>query len=369
MTKLNLSALKKKADTLAHPVSIDTTSIDVTNVTADTAISEVPSFSETALPELTPAASSEVPSAPITSTTSDLPAVKEFFPNLTVNDEIFDEMFTKREQPLASDAVSHVESEVIAESIVEIEETPQAISSTEASIEATTVIDPVENSLISPADGVQTDKMETIDSTGSVDYVQWVAEDLSREREGGLSRLSTSKKTAIFSLAWLAFVGIIGTGLYAFDIFPPVKSSTIETSTPIVSVTPPIKTPPIIPAAQTGASITDTGALSGTGVISGTGSTLTTGTGTSTTTLANTGSITNTGAISGTGTARPTISTSTGGIISTTPPVKLAPVGATGAITPPATNTGIIISSGSGNAIRTPNIRLPRLKGATGAIR
>jgi hypothetical protein len=38
------------------------------------------------------------------------------------------------------------------------------------------------------------------------EYVKSVAEDLSLEREGGLTRLSTSKKIAIFSLLGLSLV-------------------------------------------------------------------------------------------------------------------------------------------------------------------
>jgi Pentapeptide repeats (8 copies) len=372
MTKLNLSALKKKADILAHPPSEATRDSQMNS--ASTVLQDMSQAS---------AASSSSTSHLWTSsgspTVTESPAVKEFFPNLTVSDELFDDIFAKKE------TVSVEETPQVYETQSIITETPT--SEVAASLESVLPVieDPVTEAvapeaivedipsvdwLTPEAVAVLDDTVAPIDSADLIDqtdHVKWVAEGLSLEREGGLTRLSSGKKTAIFALAGLCVVWIIGGGLYTLGVFPPTKTSSIEAVAPVVSNTP----TPVVVAVQTGA-LANTGAVASTGStlspeLSGTGVTTTlTGATLSGTTLSGTvltgstltwatlsGTVITAGALTGATLSGATLSGSTSSGVAIVKPI------------PPVTPTGTM--TGATNTIRTPNIRLPRT--STGTLR
>ena len=91
MTKLNLSALKKKADILAHPPSEASTRDSQTNSasTVSQDISQASAVSSSGISHVGALSASPIVTESL--------AVKEFFPNLTVSDELFDDIFAKKE--------------------------------------------------------------------------------------------------------------------------------------------------------------------------------------------------------------------------------------------------------------------------------
>lgn len=107
MTKLNLSALKKKADILAHPLSEASTHDSQTNTASTLAqdVSQEPAVSSSGTTHLRTSSANPVVTESL--------AVKEFFPNLTVSDELFDDIFTKKEAASAEETPQIYEAQSI----------------------------------------------------------------------------------------------------------------------------------------------------------------------------------------------------------------------------------------------------------------
>lgn len=93
MTKLNLSALKKKADILAHPSS-EVSTHDLQTSGASTATQ---TFTSDSTVLSSGKGTFHLENSSSTPKITQSLAVKEFFPNLTVSDELFDDIFAKKE--------------------------------------------------------------------------------------------------------------------------------------------------------------------------------------------------------------------------------------------------------------------------------
>ncbi len=353
MAKLNLSALKKQAGN-ADPKSDDIILSNVAESEPQLIVSEVATPAQIVTVQDASEVKLSTSSLATSETATALQSVREFFPNLTVG--------TKYEMDDVLKSTTEIQTIPMSEITPPNEFKPDTLEIQSLPIESSVAI---ENTVLPSVEALEqvenTPQPEASPPTGD-NYVQSVAEDLSKAREGGLARFTTGKKVALVSVSGIVICAAVFVGLYSLGIFPASKASVIEVPNPpiIIPVKPPI---PVASLEQTGAVLAASGATSSgitlpltgqsnsgtilfsTGVLSSTGVTLSS---------VNTGS-TFTGALvltssTNTGTVLPARVTNTGANV---PPP-----------TPPSSVTGsVLVSSGSTlSSIRTPNIRIPRIQ-------
>ena len=263
---------------------------------------------------------------------------KEFFPNLDVlgefdflDDEVLgnrpDIIAKKTTEPVSEKLETPVttsESLVIGEPVAPIEIEPEAVA--EEPVVAEEIMMPVvaEETLAEEIQPVVSEMVEVVDAVAepialdevpvTAEYVEEVKQELSQERQvGGLKKFM--KVFAVASIGGILMIGtLFGVGAYLKHAKTPLKSSTLETTTPVVQdpVTPPF-TPeapiptvstPNVPTPETPAALTDSGS--------------TTETGSTSTGTTSTGALTDSGSTSETGSTF-TGTTSTGDTLTSEP--------------------------------------------------
>ncbi len=202
--KLSLSAIKNPGSTLSvKPITESTTPV----------VEEIPASSE-----------SEVVAV------SGGGLKKEYFPNLSVNEDIFKDILGTNSQnstPIEPEALDEpaLDSEIpelplIQEEMVSMWETPFIeLSLSEVEVEVLPVVE-----------------KQSVDAGIPENYVQEVAKGLSKERKGGLSEFFAKKKVVVVSIGWIMCILWVVGSLFGFGIIGASKANVQEIPKPVTAV-------------------------------------------------------------------------------------------------------------------------------------